>query len=40
MTRTATETIPYPRGVVSRVDSQDITVLFHKLPVNLGYDSI
>jgi len=34
------ENILYPRGVVSRVDSQDITVPFRKLSVNLGYESI
>ena len=34
------ETILYPRGVMSRVDSQDITVLFSKLSVNLGYEGI
>ena len=34
------ETVPYPRGVMSCVDSQDITMLLHKLSVNLGYESI
>jgi len=34
------ENILYPRGVVSRVDSQDITMLFRKLSVNLRYESI
>ena len=40
MTWTAMETILYPRGVMSRVNSQDITMLFHKLSVNLGNESI
>jgi len=40
MTWRATKTILYPRGVMSRVDSQDIAVLFRKLSVNLGYESI
>jgi len=34
------ETILYPRWVMSCVDSQDIAVLFRKLSVNLGYESI